>query len=63
MKKAIFWIQILVIIVELFAVILLGLEIYGQMNPDKMIIEAIVIGVCLAINIVCAFCKLHTDKK
>lgn len=62
MKKAVFWIQILVLIVELFTVFLLGFEIHGHMNPDNIMIEAIVIGICIAINIVCSFYKLHIDS-
>ena len=63
MKKAIRWIQILVIIVQLFVVVLLGFEVYGKMNPDNMIIEAIIIGICLAANIICAFLRYAYDKK
>ena len=57
MKKVVFWIQIIVLIVEFFAVVLLGFEVYGHMNPDKITIEAITIGVCLAVNLICTFYK------
>lgn len=63
MKKAVFWIQILVLIVEFFVVVLLGFEIYGHMNPNNMMIEAIMLGICLGINIICVFYKLYIDKK
>ena len=63
MKKTVLWIQILVLIVEIFVVVLLGFEIHGQMNPDNMIIEAILLEICLFINIICAFYKLYLDKK
>ncbi len=63
MKKAIFWIQILILIIEFFVVVLLGFEIQGHMDPDNMMIEAIVLGICLGINIICAFYKLYIDKK
>ena len=63
MKKAVIWIQILVLIVEIFVVVLLGFEIHGQMTPDNMIIEAVLLAICLVINIICAFCKLCMDKK
>ncbi len=63
MKKTVLWIQILVLIVEIFVVVLLGFEIHGQMNPDNMIIEAILLEICLVINIICAFYKLYLDKK
>ena len=55
MKKAVFGIQILVLIIALFVVVLLGFEIYGHRNPDNMIIEAIILGICLVVNIICAF--------
>jgi divalent metal cation (Fe/Co/Zn/Cd) transporter len=63
MKKAVFGIQILVLIIALFVVVLLGFEIYGHRNPDNMIIEAIILGICLVVNIICAFYKLYIDKK
>ncbi|MDE7017721.1 MAG: hypothetical protein K2P65_09130 [Lachnospiraceae bacterium] len=63
MKKAVFWIQILVLIVEFFVVALLGFEVHGHMDPDNMIIEAIILGICLGINIICVFYKLYIDKK
>ncbi len=63
MKKAVFWIQILVLVIEFFVVVLLGFEIHGHMDPDNMMIEAIMLGICLGINIICAFYKLYTDKK
>lgn len=52
MKKAVLWIQILVLIVEFFVVVLLGFEVHGHMNPDNMIIEAVMLGICLTINII-----------
>lgn len=63
MKKIVFWIQIVVLMVQIFAVVLLGFEVYGHMNPDNIMIEAIIIGICLAINLICALYKLYTDKK
>lgn len=63
MKKAVFWIQILVLTVEFIVVVLLGFEVHGRMDPDNMTIEAIILGACLIINIICAFYKLYTDKK
>ena len=49
--------------IQFFAVVLLGFEIYEHMNPDNIIIEAIIIGICLVINLICTFYKLYTDKK
>jgi hypothetical protein len=62
LKKDVFWIQIIVLTVEFFAVVLLGFEVYGHMNPDKITIEAITIGLCLAVNLICTFYKLYTEK-
>ena len=63
MKKIIFWTNIVVLMIQFFAVVLLGFEIYEHMNPDNIIIEAIIIGICLVINLICTFYKLYTDKK
>ena len=63
MKKAVLWIQILVLIVEFFVVVLLGFEVHGHMNPDNMIIDAVMLGICLTINIICTFYKLYIDRK
>ena len=63
MKKAIFGAQIVVLMIQFFCVILLGFEIYGHMNPDNMTIEAIILGICLIVNVICAFYKLCTEKK
>lgn len=62
MKKAVFWVQIVVLVITAFAVALLGFEVYGHMNPDNIMIEAIVIGICLAVNIICTFYRLYTKK-
>ena len=48
---------------QVFVVVLLGFEIHGHMDPDNMMIEAIMLGICLGINIICAFYKLYIDKK
>lgn len=63
MNKAVLGIQIVVLIAEFFAVILLGFEIYGHMNPDSIMIEAVIIGICLVINFICVFYKLYTERK
>lgn len=63
MKKAIFWVQIVVVMIQVFSVVLLGFEIYGHMNPDNIMIEALIIGICLIVNMICAFYKLYTEKK
>lgn len=63
MKKAVFWIQILVLIVGLFVGVLLGFEVHGHMDPDNMMIEAIMLGICLVINIICAFYKLYRKQR
>lgn len=63
MKKAVFWIQILVLIVGLFVGVLLGFEVHGHMDPDNMMIEAIMLGICLIINIICAFYKLYRKQR
>jgi len=62
MKKVVFWIQIVVLMVMFFATVLLGFEVYGHMNPDPIMIEAIIIGICLAVNIICAFYRLYAEK-
>ena len=62
-KKAIFWVQIVVLMIQFFCVVLLGLEIYGHMNPDNITIEAVILGIGLIINMVCAFYKLYAEKE
>ncbi len=61
MKKAVSWIQILVLIMEFFVVVLLGFEVHGHMNLDHMMIKATILEICLVINIICAFYKLYID--
>lgn len=63
MKKVICLVQMIVLMIAVFAVALLGFEIYGHMNPDNIMIEAIIIGICLVVNMICAFYKLYTEKK
>ena len=48
---------------SIFCVVLLGLEIYGHMNPDNITIEAVILGIGLIINMVCEFYKLYTEKE
>lgn len=63
MKKAIFWVPIAVLMIQFFCVALLGFEIYGHMNPNNIMIEAIILGICLVANMIYAFYKLYTEKK
>lgn len=63
MKRGIVFVQIAVLIIEMLAVVLLGLEVYGHMNPDNIMLEAIIIGICLLVNLICVFYKLYTEKK
>jgi membrane protein YdbS with pleckstrin-like domain len=62
MKRVMFWLQIIVLIIEVFAVTLLGFEVYGHMNPDHIIAEAIVIGGCLVVNLVCVLYRLYKTR-
>lgn len=63
MKKAAFWIQIAALIAELMATVLLVTEVYGKMNPDKIIAEAVIIGACMAVIIACAAYRTVAGKK
>lgn len=64
MKRVMLLIQYIVIAVALLAVIVLGFEIHTRMNPDYIIVEAYIIGICLVVNMVCAIyrfsSKCHT---
>lgn len=63
MKKLLSVVKIVVFIVPIFLVILLGLEIYGDMNPDRIILEARLIGVCLIFELIYVFYKLYAEKR
>lgn len=63
MKKTVFWIQMAALAVELIVTVLLAEEVYGRMNPDRIIAEAVIIGICMAVAIVCAACRTAAGKK
>lgn len=63
MKKLVFWIQTIVLMIQAISVILLGFEVHGKMNTDNIIIEAYIIGICLLANVACTFYKLCIEKK
>ena len=63
MKKAVLWVQIAVLIIQVVCVVLLVFEIYGHMNTNNIITEAVILGICLIVNIVCAVYRLCIEKK
>lgn len=50
------------IAVALLTVIVLGFEIHTRMNPDYIIVEAYIIGICLVVNMVCAIYRFFSSK-
>jgi hypothetical protein len=65
MKKAAFVISIIALIIQVFTCIALGIEIFvvSAPNPDTMITEAIIMGICLVIEIICVFYRLYANKQ
>ncbi len=58
MKKI--WItQIAFLLVLVFGALLLGLEIFGHMDPDRVILFAVITGTGLLGNCACTFWRVH----
>lgn len=58
MKKL--WIaQIALLLVLVMGILLLGLEIFGHMNPDRVILFAVITGVGLLGSCACALWRVH----
>ena len=56
--------QIIFIIVQVFAVIPLTAAVFGDMNPDIISVSAIVIWVGMFGNMICAIIRaVHESKK
>ena len=55
--------QILFIIVEVFAAALLTAAVFGDMNPDTMSASAIVIWVGMIGNMICAIIRAVYESK
>lgn len=55
--------QIIVVIVQVFAFIPLTAEVLGDMDPDIISASAIVIGICTIGNMVCAMIRVAQELK
>ena len=61
MKKAVFWIQLAVIVLMLITCGVVSLNIYNG-DYEAVTPGACIILVCLIVNLVCALYKLFSDK-
>ncbi|MCM1055192.1 MAG: hypothetical protein NC394_06690 [Bacteroides sp.] len=64
-KRIMFWLGIVVSIIQVCACIAMGFEIFiaTHMNPDAIIIEGYIMGVCLIIEIVCGLYRAYSSKQ
>ncbi len=60
----VYLLNIIFLIVEIFAFILLTIEVFGDMNPDVLTISAIIFGVGMVGNCICVIVRaIHESKK
>lgn len=64
MKRIMFWLSIITVIIQIFSCISMGVEIFitPGFNSDVIIIEAYIMGVCLIVESVCALYKIYSSK-
>ena len=55
--------QIIFVIVQVFAFIPLTVEVFGDMNPDTISVSAAVMGVGLLGNMICAIVRAVQESK
>ncbi|MDE7476727.1 MAG: hypothetical protein K2M91_02065 [Lachnospiraceae bacterium] len=60
-KTSVWVVQIVAVIFMFFSTVSLAFEVNGHMNPDNIMIEAVIIGICLFINILCALGRLYIE--
>lgn len=61
--KKIRLLNIIFMIAALIATIPLTIEVFGDMNPDIIMISAIIIGIGLAGNLVCVVARAIMESK
>jgi uncharacterized membrane protein len=64
MKRIMYWLAVVAVIIQACACIAMGFEIFvaTHLNPDVIKIEAYLIGVCLIVEIICNFYRVHSSK-
>lgn len=64
MKRIMFWLAVVAVIIQACACIAMGFEIFiaTHLNPDAIIIEAYIMGICLIVEIACALYRLYSSK-
>ena len=64
MKRIMFWLSIIAVIIQIFSCISMGIEIFitPGFNSDAIIIEAYIMGVCLIVEIVCTLYRIYSSK-
>ncbi len=65
MKRIMYWLSVVAVIIQACACIAMGFEIFvaTHLNPDIIIIEAYLMGVCLFVEIVCILYRVHSSKR
>ncbi len=61
--KKIHLLNIIFLIAALIATVPLTIEVFGDMNPDVIRISAIIIGIGLAGNLICAIIRAVAESK
>lgn len=61
--KKIYWLNITFLIIAVVAVIPLTIEVFGDMNPKIISTSAIIIGIGLAGNLICAVIRAIAESK
>ena len=65
MKRIMYWLAVVATIIQACACIAMEFEIFvaTHLNPDAVIIEAYLMGVCLIVEIVCILYRVHSSKR
>lgn len=65
MKRITFWLAVAAVIIQACACIAMGFEIFTatHLNPDTVIIEAYIMGVCLIVEIACALYRIYAGRQ
>ena len=60
MSKLHLW-SIIFLVIEIIALVPLGIEIFGHMNTDVIIISAVVFGIGMFGNIICTLARVARE--